>query len=76
MNTLMIWAFWLYIVPMIALILLMLSEGYNPFTNENAKLVFTPFVNIYHLSIYCWRALLLFLISWIEVFDSLKKRFF
>ena len=75
MNTLMIWAFWLYIAPMIALILLMLSEGYNPFTKENVKVVFVPIVNIYHFLLYFWRALLIFIISWVEVFDSLKKRF-
>ena len=70
------WVFWFYIVPMIALILLMLSEGYNPFTKENVKVVFVPIVNIYHFLLYFWRALLIFTISWVEVFDSLKKRFF
>ena len=75
MNTLMIWVFWLYIVPMIALILLMLSEGYNPFTKENAKIVFIPVINLYYFLLEYAIALLFFLISWGEFIDDIGKFF-
>jgi hypothetical protein len=75
MNTLTIWIFWLYIVPMIALILLMLSEGYNPFTKENAKIVFIPVINLYYFLLEYALAFLFFLISWGEFFEDVGKSF-
>jgi hypothetical protein len=75
MNTLMIWAFWLYIAPMIALTLIMIWEGENPFTKENAKIVFIPVVNIYYLVIEYTVAFLYFLISWGEFIEDIGKSF-
>ena len=75
MNTLMIWVFWLYIVPMIALILFMLFEGYNPFIKENAKIVFIPVINLYYFLLEYAIALLFFLISWGEFIEDIGKFF-
>lgn len=80
MNTLLMeWLITLYVIPAIALILIMIWEGENPFTKENAKIVFIPVVNIYYFLIEYTVALLYLLISWGEfigdIGKSFKKRF-
>ena len=75
MNTLMILAFWLYIIPMIALILIMIWQGENPFTKENAKIVFIPVVNLYDFLLEYAVAFLFFLISWGEFIEDIGKSF-
>jgi len=73
------WIIALYIVPLVALILILIWEGENPFTKENAKIVFIPFVNLYYFMLEYIVAILFFLISWGEfiedVVKSFKKRF-
>ena len=73
------WIVALYIVPLVALILILMWEGENPFTKENAKIVFIPFVNLYYFMLEYIVAILFFLISWGEfiedVVKSFKKRF-
>lgn len=73
------WLITLYVIPAIALILIMIWEGENPFTKENAKIVFIPVVNIYYFLIEYTVALLYLLISWGEfigdIGKSFKKRF-
>jgi len=73
------WIIALYIVPLVALIFILMWEGENPFTKENAKIVFIPFVNLYYFMLEYIVAILFFLISWGEfiedVVKSFKKRF-
>jgi hypothetical protein len=42
------WLITLYVIPAIALILIMIWQGENPFTKENAKIVFIPLINLYY----------------------------
>ena len=75
MNTLMVWIFWLYFVPAIALIVIMIWDGENPFTKENAKIVFIPVVNIYFFLLEYALAFLVFLFSWGEFIEDVVKSF-
>lgn len=73
------WIIALYIVPLVALIFILMWRGENPFTKENAWIVFTPLVNLYYFLLEYIVAILFFLISWGEfiedVVKSFKKRF-
>jgi len=69
------WLITLYFVPTIALILIMIWDGENPFTKENAKIVFIPVVNIYYFLIEYIVALLYLLISWGELIEDIGKSF-
>jgi hypothetical protein len=74
------WIIALYVVPAVALIFTLIWNGENPFTKENARMVFTPVVNIYYFLLEYTLAFLYFLISWGEfiedIVESFKKRFF
>lgn len=74
------WIIALYVVPAVALIFTLIWDGENPFTKENAWMVFTPVVNIYYFLLEYALAFLYFLISWGEFIEdivkSFKKRFF
>ena len=69
------WLITLYVIPTIALILIMIWDGENPFTNENAKIVFIPVVNIYYFLLEYAVAFLVFLISWGEFIEDIGKSF-
>lgn len=69
------WLITLYVIPTIALILIMIWQGENPFTKENAKIVFIPVVNIYYLLLEYAVAFLFFLISWGEFIEDIGKSF-
>ena len=69
------WIVALYIVPLVALILILMWEGENPFTKENAKIVFIPFVNLYYFMLEYIVAILFFLISWGEFIEYIVKSF-
>lgn len=69
------WIIALYIVPLVALILILMWEGENPFTKENAKIVFIPFVNLYYFMLEYIVAILFFLISWGEFIEDIVKSF-
>lgn len=75
MDTLMVWIFWLYFVPAIELILIMIWDGENPFTKENAKIVFIPVINLYYFLLEYAMAFLFFLISWGEFIEDIGKSF-
>ena len=76
MNTLLMeWLITLYVIPTIALILIMIWDGRNPFTKENAKIVFIPVINMYYFLIECAVAFLFFLISWREFIEDVGKSF-
>lgn len=47
--------FWLYIVPVLVLIGIMIAENENPFSKKHARDIFTPFINL-------WGALIIVLI--------------
>lgn len=69
------WLITLYVIPTIALILIMIWQGENPFTKENAKIVFIPVINLYYFLIECAVAFLFFLISWREFIEDVGKIF-
>ena len=69
------WIIKLYVIPAIALILIMIWDGENPFTKENAKIVFIPVVNIYHFLLEYAVAFVYFLISWGEFVEDIGKSF-
>ena len=69
------WLITLYVIPAIALILIMIWDGENPFTKENAKIVFIPVVNIYYFLLEYAVAFLFFLISWGEFIEDIGKFF-
>ena len=69
------WIIALYVVPLVALILILMWEGENPFTKENAKIVFIPFVNLYYFMLEYIVAILFFLISWGEFIEDIRKSF-
>lgn len=69
------WLVTLYVIPAIALILIMIWDGKNPFTKENAKIVFIPVVNIYYFLLEYAVAFLVFLISWEEFIEDIGKSF-
>ena len=69
------WLITLYVIPAIALILIMIWYGENPFTKENAKIVFIPVVNIYYFLLEYAVAFLYFLISWGEFIEDIGKSF-
>ena len=76
MNTLLMeWLITLYVIPTIALILIMIWQGGNPFTKENAKIVFIPVINLYFFLLEYAIALLFFLISWGEFIEDIGKFF-
>ena len=69
------WLITLYVIPTIALILIMIWQGGNPFTKENAKIVFIPVINLYFFLLEYVIALLFFLISWGEFIEDMGKFF-
>lgn len=69
------WLITLYVIPTIALILIMIWDGENPFTKKNAKIVFIPVVNIYYFLLEYAVAFLFFLISWGEFIEDIGKSF-
>ena len=69
------WIITLYVIPTIALILIMIWDGENPFTKENAKIVFIPVVNIYYFLLEYALAFLVFLFSWGEFIEDVVKSF-
>ena len=69
------WLITLYAIPTIALILIMIWQGENPFTKENAKIVFIPVVNLYYFLLEYAVAFLFFLISWGEFIEDIGKSF-
>lgn len=69
------WLITLYVIPTIAWILIMIWQGENPFTKENAKIVFIPVINLYYFLIECAVAFLFFLISWREFIEDVGKIF-
>lgn len=69
------WIIALYVVPLVALILILMWEGENPFTKEYAKIVFIPFVNLYYFILEYIVAILFFLISWGEFIEDIVKSF-
>lgn len=69
------WLITLYVIPAIALILIMIWDGENPFTKENAKIVFIPVVNIYYFLLEYAVAFLFLLISWGEFIEDIGKSF-
>ena len=69
------WLITLYVIPTIALILIMIWEGENPFTKENAKIVFIPVINLYIFLLEYVIALLFLLISWGEFIEDMGKFF-
>lgn len=69
------WLITLYVIPTIALILIMIWQGGNPFTKENAKIVFIPVINLYFFLLEYAIALLFFLISWGEFIEDIGKFF-
>ena len=69
------WLITLYVIPTIALILIMIWQGGNPFTKENAKIVFIPVINLYYFLLEYVIALLFFLISWGEFIEDMGKFF-
>ena len=69
------WIITLYVIPAISLILIMIWDGENPFTKENAKRVFIPVVNIYYFILEYAVAFLYFLISWGEFIEDIGKFF-
>lgn len=69
------WLITLYVIPTIALILIMIWQGGNPFTKENAKIVFIPVINLYIFLLEYLIALLFFLISWGEFIEDIGKFF-
>lgn len=69
------WLITLYVIPTIALILIMIWQGENLFTKENAKIVFIPVVNIYYFLLEYAVAFLFFLISWGEFIEDIGKSF-
>lgn len=69
------WLITLYVIPTIAWILIMIWQGENPFTKENAKIVFIPVINLYYFLIECAVAFLFFLISWREFIEDVRKIF-
>lgn len=69
------WLITLYVIPAIALILITLWDGENPFTKENAKIVFIPVVNIYYFLLEYAFAFLFFLFSWGEFIEDIGKSF-
>ena len=69
------WLITLYVIPAIALILIMIWDGENPFTKENAKIVFIPVVNIYYFLLEYALAFLVFLFSWGEFIEDVIKSF-
>jgi hypothetical protein len=69
------WIIALYIVPLVALIFILMWEGENPFTKENAWIVFTPLVNLYYFLLEYMMAILFFLMSWGEFVEDIVKSF-
>ena len=69
------WLITLYVIPTIALILIMIWQDENPFTKENAKIVFIPVINLYYFLLEYAIALLFFLISWGEFIEDIGKFF-
>lgn len=69
------WLITLYVIPTIALILIMIWDGENPFTKENAKIVFIPVVNIYYFLLEYAFAFLVFLFSLGEFIEDVVKSF-
>ena len=69
------WLITLYVIPTIALILIMIWQGGNPFTKENAKIVFIPVINLYYFLLEYVIALLFLLISWGEFIEDIGKFF-
>ena len=69
------WLITLYVIPTIALILIMIWQGENPFTKENAKIVFIPVINLYYFLLEYVIALLFLLISWGEFIEDMGKFF-
>jgi hypothetical protein len=69
------WIFWLYIIPMVGLIFILLFDNVNPFTKENAKMVFIPAVNIYYFLLEYIAAIMFFLIAWAEFMVGVKESF-
>ena len=69
------WLITLYVTPAIALILIMIWQGENPFTKENAKIVFIPLINLYYFLLEYAMAFLFFLISWGEFIEAIGKSF-
>ena len=69
------WLITLYVIPAIALILIMTWDGENPFTKENAKIVFIPLINLYYFLLEYAMAFLFFLISWGEFIEDIGKSF-
>jgi hypothetical protein len=63
------------VIPAIALILIMIWQGENPFTKENAKIVFIPLINLYYFLLEYAMAFLFFLISWGEFIEDIGKYF-
>lgn len=69
------WLITLYVIPTIALSLIMIWQGGNPFTKENAKIVFIPVINLCYFLLEYAIALLFFLISWGEFIEDIGKFF-
>ena len=69
------WLITLYVIPTITLILIMIWQGGNPFTKENAKIVFIPVINLYYFLLEYAIALLFLLISWGEFIEDIGKFF-
>ena len=69
------WLITLYVIPAIALILIMIWQGENPFTKENTKIVFIPVINLYYFLLEYAMAFLFFLISWGEFIEDIGKSF-
>ncbi len=69
------WLITLYVIPTVALILILIWDGENPFTKESAKIVFMPIVNIYYFLLVYAVAFLFLLISWEEFIEDIGKSF-
>ena len=74
------WFITLYVVPTVALILISLYRGENPFKLGNVEFIFTPIVNINYFLLEYLFAILAFLVSWEEfiedIFIHIKNFFF
>lgn len=74
------WLISLYVVPTVALILISLYRGKNPFKLGNVEFIFTPIVNIYYFLLEYLFAILVFLVSWQEFIEDIliyiKKKIF
>jgi hypothetical protein len=63
------------VIPAITLIFILLFDNVNPFTKENAKMVFIPVVNIYYFLMEYIAAIMFFLIAWAEFMVGIKELF-